>query len=307
MRKIHPEDEQFYIVAEKWLDIFHESINADITAEKIYYWRVYIRNELFDINNKYVLDNTALLNRDYYDVTLKSWFENLVTTMAAQYNVVLSERKVSQIVEKMIEIELDTEAENLYPNKELVACINEIKTSRPDIKVYFVSDMYLTTEQVEGILAAHNVGCFDGGITSTDARCVKHDASIFYRLTHFEPFGKSFDIITNLHIGDSRTSDYLMPIKAGSRAIWLKENAKRVQRENRIGKKAINKLKKCCTKKELVSLKQELRVKDKNENDIWIRYGELFSQPLIIAILTKAVTLYSGCIMMAGDDNDAAQ
>ena len=36
MRKIHPEDEQFYIVAEKWLDIFHENINADITAEKIY-------------------------------------------------------------------------------------------------------------------------------------------------------------------------------------------------------------------------------------------------------------------------------
>ena len=56
IRKIHPENRQFLMVAKKWLPLFQEVINKEITAEKIYYYRVYARNELFDVNNKYVIE-----------------------------------------------------------------------------------------------------------------------------------------------------------------------------------------------------------------------------------------------------------
>lgn len=279
IRKIHPENRQFLMVAKKWLPLFQEVINKEITAEKIYYYRVYARNELFDVNNKYVIEK-RLKDKEYYDVTLKSWFTNLVKILAMTYNVSLGTRIISSLVDNMIDLELETEIENLAVNKVLIKQIEKIKINFPEIKMYFVSDMYLTTNQVQKLLSSLGVRCFDGGITSTDARSVKWDGSIFYRLSRPEIFGEKFDVFKNLHIGDNRKSDYLMPIKAGSYALWLKQNNNRVKKKNEIGKKLVKKDLEKIKKTERLKLKKELSVGDSN-NDIWIKYGELFSLPLI--------------------------
>ena len=280
LRKIHPEDKQFLMVAEKWLPIFQENISAELTAFKIYSWRIYTRNELFDINNKYVIKHT-LFRKEYYDVTLETWFTNLVVSIAHSYDIKLGYNKIKTMVSTMIKIELSTEVEQLYPNTKLIHLIERIKNEHQDLKVYYVSDMYLTSDQINRLLKAHGIECFDGGISSTDARCVKWDASIFYRIANDKPFGENFNLFKNLHIGDNKNSDYKMPRKAGSDAVWFSNHVKSNQNAAERGKRQINKLKQKIVKQERKRLNVALKTSN-NVRDTWIKYGELFSLPMFI-------------------------
>ena len=182
IRKIHPEEKQFLIVAEKWLPLFKEYIDESISAEKLVYWRLYIRRELFDVHEKYNAEKT-FLNRKTYDLNLKLWFENLLIALSNSFNISLTPKKKDEIVNEMIKAELATEIENLSPNTTLINCIRKIKKQYPKLKVYFVSDMYLTTSEIEKLLEAKNISdVFDGGISSTDAGYVKWNASLYYHL-----------------------------------------------------------------------------------------------------------------------------
>lgn len=287
LRKIHPEEQQFLQVATQWLPLLQEKISPKITAEKVLYWRQYIREELFDANNKYVLDHNSS-NQKHYDVTLDSWFSNIVAALATNYNVELTAKNTKQMVEKMIAIELEAEIANLQPNHQLIAILTQLKQTY-NLKLYFVSDMYLTTAQVQVLLASHHVDCFDAGITSTDAGYVKWDASLFYHLADPEFFGADFDLFTNLHIGDNRNSDYLMPLRAGSQAIWLAKRSRQVECAARRGQKPLLKTKKRTTHHELNQLRQGLN-SSQSENQIWQKYGELFSLPLLTFLMHVGIS-----------------
>ena len=286
IRKIHPEGQQFLLVAEKWLSLFRKYINPEITVEKIYYLRLYTRNELFDIYNKYIRTEEETRQHSHYDVTLESWFKNLVNVTAMLYNVKITKEITTQMMQEMITIELETEIDNLAPNRPLINCVKQLKKARPDLKFYFVSDMYLTTKQVKMLLSAHNIECFDDGITSTDAKSAKYDASIFYQLSNPKIFGDSFELFSNLHVGDSRTSDYIMPRRAGSEAFWLK-NVHQVI-ENKVNHKKLTKKTEKLQKAELLRLQQELEAE--KPSDIWIKYGELFSLPLFSFLAHVAIS-----------------
>ena len=282
LRKIHPEEQQFLLVATQWLPLLQEKISPKITVEKVLYWRQYIREELFDINNKYVLERNPN-NQKHYDVTLDAWFSNLIVTLAANYNVELTTKTINHMVEKMITIELETEIANLQPNHKLITVLTQLKQTY-NLKLYFVSDMYLTTAQVQTLLAAHHVDCFDAGITSTDAGYVKWDASLFYHLADPEFFGTEFDLFTNLHVGDNRNSDYLMPLRAGSQAVWLAKRSRQVAHTAQRGQKNLAKTKQRIVRRELNQLRQELD-SSQLENQIWQKYGELFSLPLLAFLM----------------------
>ncbi len=286
MRKIHPENQQFLLVAKKWLPLFRKNINSKITVEKIYSLRLYARNELFDIYNKYVKTEKDVKRHIHYDVTLESWFKNLVYITAMLYNVKITETAATQMVKEMITIELETEIDKLIPNRPLINCIKQLKKSRPDLKIYFVSDMYLTTKQVKMLLSAHDITCFDDGITSTDVKSAKYDASIFYQLSRPEIFGSSFELSANLHVGDNRTADYIMPRRAGSEAFWLK-NIHQVVENKANHRKIAQKMEKL-QKTELFRLQHELKAE--KTSDIWIKYGELFSLPLFSFLAHVAIS-----------------
>lgn len=284
IRKIHPEEKQFLIVAEKWLPLFKEYIDESISVEKLVYWRLYIRRELFDVHEKYNAEKT-FLNRKTYDLNLKLWFENLLIALSNSFNISLAPKKKDEIVNEMIKAELATEIENLSPNTTLINCIRKIKKQYPKLKVYFVSDMYLTTSEIEKLLEAKNISdVFDGGISSTDAGYVKWNASLYYHLADPKIFGDNFNIFKNLHIGDNEKSDYLMPLRAGSMAIQLKKNAKYVRIESRKGGKFIKSQFKKDKKEQLRKLKKALILpkSDKTDKCIWIKYGELLIQPLVV-------------------------
>ena len=282
LRKIHPEEQQFLLVATRWLPLLQEKINPKITAEKVLYWRQYIREELFDINNKYVLDHNPN-DQKHYDVTLDTWFSNLIIALAANYNVELTTKTINHMVEKMIAIELETEIANLQPNHKLITVLAQLKQTY-NLKLYFVSDMYLTTAQVQALLAAHHVDCFDAGITSTDAGYVKWDASLFYHLADPGIFGTEFDLFTNLHVGDNRNSDYLMPLRAGSQAVWLTKRSRQVAHVAWRNQKNLTEAQQRVACRELDQLHQELG-SSQLENQIWQKYGELFSLPLLTFLM----------------------
>lgn len=286
IRKIHPEDQQFLLVAKKWLHLFRKYINPKITVEKIYYLRLYTRNELFDIYNKYIKTEEKTKQHSHYDVTLESWFKNLVNVTAMLYNVKIAKENVAQMVREMIADELETEIDNLAPNRPLINFIKQLKKARPDLRFYFVSDMYLTTKQVKMLLSAHDIECFDDGITSTDAKSAKYDASIFYQLSNPKIFGNSFDLSSNLHVGDNRTSDYIMPRRAGSEAFWLKNIHQAI--ENKINHENLIQKTKKLQKAELLRLQQELEAE--KPSDIWVKYGELFSLPLFSFLAHVAIS-----------------
>ena len=282
LRKIHPEEQQFLLVATRWLPLLQEKINPKITAEKVLYWRQYIREELFDINNKYVLDHNPN-DQKHYDVTLDTWFSNLIIALATNYNVELTTKTINHMVEKMIAIELETEIANLQPNHKLITVLAQLKQTY-NLKLYFVSDMYLTTAQVQALLAAHHVDCFDAGITSADAGYVKWDASLFYHLADPGIFGTGFDLFTNLHVGDNRNSDYLMPLRAGSQAVWLTKRSRQVAHAAWRNQKNLTEAQQRVACRELDQLHQELG-SSQLENQIWQKYGELFSLPLLTFLM----------------------
>ena len=60
-----------------------------------------------------------------------------------KYKKKLNTDAKEKLVRQMIFTELGTEKENLIPNYQLIKVIRKIKRENKNLKVYFVSDMYL--------------------------------------------------------------------------------------------------------------------------------------------------------------------
>ena len=293
LRDIHPEDEQFLLAAEKQSKALNSSLKlageSTISAYEFYSWRQYTRREVQGAWQSY--DNSEKQQRSH-EAALEEWFGRLVTLLASKRGLDIDTDKKAKLVGDLIKIELVTEKAHLTPNSKLVEVLKEAK-SREKIRIYFVSDMYLTTQQVQSLLNYFKIGSlFDGGITSVDAHAGKWDGGLYYRLSDADIFGEDFDIFHNLHFGDSKYADYNMARKAGSDAIWYREQSQKVKRATERGSHRIDHLTKSVIRGSKHSLRQELS-HDNEPRDIWVKYGELFSLPMYIYlshIFTVAAT-----------------
>lgn len=254
LRKIHPEEMQFLEVAKQWTPLFHKVVSDKIEANELLSIRIYARKELWNINSKYnkheTSDDDPLSSLYAYDVTLEEWFALIVDLLVEKYDKKINQEAKDNLVASMIDAEIQTEKSELFPNEPLIKTVRKARQNNPQLKVYFVSDMYLSKKYILDLLHHFGIDIFDDGIVSTEVGYIKANGGLFSYLHNKKVFGDSFDLSTNIHIGDSRTSDYLMPIANGSDAILYRPNNRKFY-ANRLRRKILAKESASEAKKEL--------------------------------------------------------
>lgn len=285
-RRIWPEEKQFYIVAQRWLPVLRSAISPDLTTDEIWSWRIYARNELLDVKNTYpdrrqTVDKVA--GRRRYDVTLDDWFRELIQLLAIKHHQQLSQRTIAQLSQQMVTIELQTELENLSPNRQLICLIKQLK-QQYGLKVSFISDMYLTTDQIKSLLDRLNIDIFDDGISSVDLGYGKYDSRAYSVIHNQHILGGDFDISHNLHIGDNQYADVQQALFAGSSALlWHRPRLRRIR--TKLGALQVHKINHQIVRHDAALYKSLLTKRDITPNQIWQKFGILFSQPLYDFIL----------------------
>ena len=284
LRKIWPEDVQFYLVAQKWQRLFCQLFSSSITPGEIYQIRVYSRNELKSANCRYNCSQKkgdfSLAGNVEYDVNLTIWFREIIRLFEVKYKKKLNNDAKEKLVKQMVFTELGTEKENLIPNYQLIKVIRKIKRENKNLKVYFVSDMYLSSDEIGELLSSFKINIFDGGVSSTEVRHTKASGKLFDYLHEAHYFGKDFDISRNIHIGDNRQSDYRNALLSGSNAVLYRKLRLRKLRSI-AGRLRIHKL-----NGRLVEHDKRLLDRECSHNNdptsIWQCYGKLLSQPLYV-------------------------
>lgn len=284
LRKIWPEDVQFFYVAKKWQQLFRQLLSDDITAGEIYQIRIYSRNELKFANQKYNSSQKkgdfSLENNPDYDVNPHVWFNEIIRLFEIKYNQKLGTNTKEKLLKYMISSEIETEKENLIPNQKLVNVLKRVKKENPSLKIYFASDMYLKTDEIYELLHSFNIDIFDAGVCSTEIRHTKASGELFDYLHEKKYFGNKFNISHNIHIGDNKQSDYRSALLSGSNAILYK-------------KIRLRKLRTIMGRFQIHGVNKHLSAHDKHlldracehgesPNSIWQSYGTLLSQPLYI-------------------------
>lgn len=118
-------------------------------------------------------------------------------------------------IERIIELELETESEVLKPIIQTLELVNKYRTNGT---IAFISDMYLPSNFLTSILKKYDF-YKDGDIiyVSEESKAYKSDGSL-YRLIHEQ---ESFSYSNWHHFGDNLTSDYHIPRKFGIHANHL--------------------------------------------------------------------------------------
>jgi hypothetical protein len=119
----------------------------------------------------------------------------------------------SKLAALYMENELDYEIAATQVNP----LVEEITAHFSGMKVVFVSDMYLSSRQIQTLLRRSPAARQSTVFSSADGRGSKRSGQLF---SHVEAAtgGKGRDVV---HIGDSLVSDYQMPIRHGWRALHL--------------------------------------------------------------------------------------
>ena len=281
LRKVWPEGRQFLMAAERSLYLFHEAISEDITAYEIFSWREHVRNEILNAKRQ---DKDA--DNDS-DLTLDEWFHQLFTTLYAKHHA-KSKKAPQRLIDELIAIEIELEKKLLFPNRKLIEAFREAKATNPKLKIFFLSDMYLTTSQVEELLRFHDIlDIFDGGTTSVDIGNAKHSAKLFYHIQTDKKTFVDINLETNVHIGDSHHSDVAMAEIAGSKAVLYEEFRARKFRTlaGRIHLRAI-KAKNRRTESKAYERAIKKSFPRKNSTERYFRdLGFLFAQPMATYLL----------------------
>lgn len=288
MRKIWPEDLQFYKVATKWQPLFQKHFAKTITADELYSFRIYARQELIAVHRRYNLPKTSdfdLNPAPEYDVTLRTWFSKIIDLLAVKHKIKTYDR--AALLREMIKVELDTEKSHLTPNRDLINCLARLKRQHRHLKIFFVSDMYLTAKEITELLNHFHITIFDGGITSTEAKYTKATGALYDYLHASKILCPEFNLSQNLHIGDNRISDYNHAIISGSSAILYHKPRLRTLR-TACGRLHAHRIRSKIIRSDRQTLTQVNRHQS-HPAEIWYAYGQLFAQPLF-TFLTHLTT-----------------
>lgn len=128
----------------------------------------------------------------------------------AQLPVAWSER------DRLVQFELETEREVCYINPHAAALLAQCKER--GIPVVLLSDMYLSAEQIGGLLTAAglNLSLVDKILVSSEHGCSKYSSELFEKLSSHYP---GIDPAAIVHIGDHPISDVERAHQHGLQAI----------------------------------------------------------------------------------------
>lgn len=209
LRKTYPEELQFLEHAKHASRILNAHWKTETSPFIFYSFRQYVRRTLGDM--QYARTGER-------ETRIREIFAETLECIAQNASMPMSPKERDALVEKLMEAELLVERRSLRLNRRLVAALRTWKTA--GLRLYFVSDMYLETADIEQLLA--HFGCadlFDGGISSANAGFSKGGGMLFSLLEEHIP---GFDAGKNLHIGDNFHADCAAPRKQGMATLHLR-------------------------------------------------------------------------------------
>jgi FMN phosphatase YigB (HAD superfamily) len=211
LRDTWPEALQFGEVSVAWLPIVRQLVSSSITARELTSYRHYSRG-LLQREHK----NRREPGRDT-EIAIRPWFTLMLTLIARKYDELVTDAELEAAVSQLIDIELECELTHLRANTSLVREL-EAARARHDLRLYFISDMYLEASHIEMLLQRLGIELFDGGTTSSDLGRGKWSGRAFRAIAADKAF-PAFTLRQNIHLGDDRQADYLSPIAEGSQAV----------------------------------------------------------------------------------------
>lgn len=197
-----PADLRYYDIAVRWLPTINRLISPNITTYELYNERISVKR---------TLDDERLSSR------IDIWFDVLIDALCDKYNIDLSEETRFELLTSLMAIELEFEISNTKPNLALLRQLSAIKADHPKLKLYFVADSHLMSEQLKTLLKMKGITLFDNGVSSADHNKTKANGELYEQLA--DEFGAGFNLATNIHIGDRRDPDFLAPRQHDSLAI----------------------------------------------------------------------------------------
>lgn len=225
MRKIWPEEVQFLEVARLWSPVFGAKIDRSITYYELYTYRRDVRRVLHAVKRHHV-DESVSESLDTVIIGIEEWFERIIDALADRYDKELSTTEKRELLKAMIDIELAVEKSNLKLNTNLVRWLKKVKHAHPNIKIMFVSDMYLRAQDINELLKFFNCeGLIDSGVTSSDVKRGKWSGKLYSYLEEGGIHAKS-----NLHVGDNYQSDIVMAKSCGHEVLYYNPLRNRVFR-----------------------------------------------------------------------------
>ena len=204
-RKPQPEFYRFYKLSEIYCKYF-KKYGFSVTPYFLFLQRNYMTSIIRSENAKKGYDPETT-HRDIYSAVIND------ISKRQNINISISDKK--DLLNKIIEQELTYEITQLKPNKPLLKILNNAK--RNNIKIYFVTDMYLQSEQIKVLLKKLRIDVFHGGISSADTLYGKSSGRVFMELGKKY---KTIDLTQSLHIGDQHRSDVRVPKQYGLQTIW---------------------------------------------------------------------------------------
>lgn len=170
----------------------------DLMADRLFE-KEDVRGRLSFAGNRSLAEETALMNTAF--PTIRDIYNEL--------NVAQWGFKQDDI----INLEMEIEEQELFPNPEILKIVNEFREK--EYKIAFVSDMYLPTEFIKKILIKHGF-CREGEnvFVSADCKATKYSGKLFDFV--FEKTGTKAK--QWIHYGDNERSDYRIPNSKGVKA-----------------------------------------------------------------------------------------
>jgi FMN phosphatase YigB (HAD superfamily) len=206
LRKWQPEPWRFYCLAKP----MSEAINKAGLKSTTY--QVYSARQNFSK----LLRMANLENGKDHETTHSAIMNSIVDDLARQQKTRLSKAVQLKLATKLKDIELQYEINQLKPNKPLLKVLNQAKINSS--KIYFVSDMYLETEELNQLMKSKKIKLFSGGISSADTLLGKSSGRSFLELARKYP---NISLISSIHIGDNMRSDFRVPKQIGLKAYYL--------------------------------------------------------------------------------------
>ena len=167
-------------------------------------------DDLFDITKEY-LKSKKNIDIDYRKLRKKAEKNLRKSGRKSDYTIddIYEElMKISGFSQEKCEIiksaEVDIEKKFLVPRKEIVGAMNAIKNTLHK-KVVLVSDMYLTSKELEPILRENGITEYDELWISSEKQARKEDGSMW------KLFLDTFKGKENMHVGDNELSDTQIP------------------------------------------------------------------------------------------------
>ncbi len=111
--------------------------------------------------------------------------------------------QLESVVQKLYDYEINIEKSCQYIQPEIRAFLSALKDANK--KIYFLSDIYLTSSDLAALLEYHGLGdIFDGGIVSSEYMLTKRSGRLFdIAIEKFE-----LDCANTVYIGDNRYVDF---------------------------------------------------------------------------------------------------